>query len=103
MTKSAGEQKLGWFRMSRSKNAIPELDGLRAIAILMVIARHGVNPFWSDTEGLFPVLGWDLGIPLTNGWMGVDLFFVLSGFLITHQILHRYGNGFGRADVSDYV
>ena len=88
--------------MPRSSNAIPALDGLRAIAILMVIARHGVNPFWSETDGLFPVFGWDAGIPLTNGWMGVDLFFVLSGFLVAHQILNRHGNGFSRADVRGY-
>jgi len=89
--------------MPRSPTAIPELDGLRAIAVLLVVVRHGVNPFWSESDGLFPVFGWDLGIPMTNGWIGVDLFFVLSGFLITHQVLKRYGKGFGRPDVGDYV
>jgi peptidoglycan/LPS O-acetylase OafA/YrhL len=46
---------------------IPELDGLRAIAIISVMLFH---------LGLFPI-----------GWMGVPLFFVLSGYLIT-SILH---------------
>lgn len=46
---------------------IPQIDGLRAIAILMVFAAHA------------------FGIPLF--WMGVDLFFVLSGYLITGILL----------------
>ncbi len=47
---------------------IQSLDGLRGIAILSVLLIH---------HGLF-----------NNGWMGVDLFFVLSGFLIT-QLLRK--------------
>jgi peptidoglycan/LPS O-acetylase OafA/YrhL len=46
---------------------IPQIDGLRAIAILMVFAAHA------------------FGAPLS--WMGVDLFFVLSGYLITGILL----------------
>jgi peptidoglycan/LPS O-acetylase OafA/YrhL len=52
----------------------PALDGLRAIAFLMVFLVH-------YTTGIFtmpyftPVFSW--------GWTGVDLFFILSGFLIT--------------------
>jgi len=48
----------------------PALDGLRAIAILSVMALHfGLQVWWA------PAVKW--------GWVGVDLFFVLSGFLIT--------------------
>ncbi len=51
---------------------IPQLDAVRGIAILLVLI-HNTNYFSS------PYLA-----PLsTYGWMGVDLFFVLSGFLIT--------------------
>lgn len=77
---------------SSPRARIAPLDGLRAIAILFVLARHGVRPFWSDTNPLFPVGQWDAGVLLINGWIGVDLFFVLSGFLITSQLC-RYLDG----------
>ena len=46
---------------------IPQLDGLRGIAVLMVFAYHALH------------------VPLL--WAGVDLFFVLSGYLITGILL----------------
>jgi peptidoglycan/LPS O-acetylase OafA/YrhL len=57
---------------------IPSLDGLRAIAVLMVLATH----FWSDLSGFT-----SLNRLAAFGWAGVDLFFVLSGFLITSILL----------------
>lgn len=55
----------------------PELDGIRAIAILAVLLRHA------------PIAGWRRGA-LWGGWIGVDIFFVLSGFLITTLLLQEY-------------
>ncbi len=78
-----------YFTFRRRPRAIAELDGLRALAILLVLARHAVWPLYRDSQPLFPVGSWDLAIPLLNGWIGVDLFFVLSGFLITHHLLRR--------------
>jgi peptidoglycan/LPS O-acetylase OafA/YrhL len=52
---------------------LPQLDGLRGLAILAVIAYHA--------ESSMLVLGWHWFTGF--GWSGVDLFFVLSGFLIT--------------------
>jgi peptidoglycan/LPS O-acetylase OafA/YrhL len=60
--------------MQPVRGRIPELDGLRGIAIAMVMAFHAA---------VYLYVGWR---PLANvfefGWSGVDLFFVLSGFLI---------------------
>ncbi|HWA26415.1 MAG TPA: acyltransferase [Lacunisphaera sp.] len=59
----------------------PYLDGLRGIAILVVLAAHYLYvPF---NPGLHPG-SWFLPIHhlLGAGWVGVDLFFVLSGFLL---------------------
>lgn len=51
---------------------IPELDRLRGLAILLVLFRHSI--------GTVPDFAQKFA---RQGWVGVDLFFVLSGFLIT--------------------
>ena len=55
----------------------PTLDGIRGLAILAVLLTHG-NFLFEKT----PATKWFLA-PMVFGWCGVDLFFVLSGFLIT--------------------
>ncbi|MGA2004828.1 MAG: acyltransferase [Terriglobales bacterium] len=57
---------------------IPELNGLRAIAIILVFIHHTQASIPALTPFLL-YLKYYAGL----GWMGVDLFFVLSGFLIT--------------------
>ena len=62
-----------------SSRRIPELDGLRGLAILLVIVCHYI------ADATHPPLGFvadHLITILDLGWSGVDLFFVLSGFLI---------------------
>lgn len=64
--------------MSLPKKRIPELDGLRGIAILLVIIQHYlVIPGVAPRSALWYAL-----ICFRLSWSGVELFFVLSGFLI---------------------
>lgn len=56
---------------------IPVLDGLRGIAILMVVVFHTTRlRATAPADDLYFMFG-------RSAWIGVDLFFVLSGFLIT--------------------
>lgn len=65
---------------------IPELDGVRALAVWMVIALHltDLSRLPGAASGAIPA--W-LMFVLSHGWFGVDLFFILSGFLITGILL----------------
>ncbi len=64
---------------------LPELDGLRAIAVLLVFLDH---------FGLMGDTGWEriVGNSFASGYIGVDLFFVLSGFLITRILFEAKGS-----------
>jgi peptidoglycan/LPS O-acetylase OafA/YrhL len=57
-------------------NYISSLDGLRSVSVLAVIIYHCIPTY------------------LVGGWVGVDIFFALSGFLITSRLLQEWrGSG----------
>ncbi|MEG7333489.1 acyltransferase family protein [Bacillus sp. 0102A] len=62
------------YHKTQHHRYIPGLDGLRAFAVLSVIAYH-LNFNWAN-----------------GGFIGVDIFFVLSGYLITSILLPVHGN-----------
>jgi peptidoglycan/LPS O-acetylase OafA/YrhL len=64
---------------------MPELDALRGVAVLMVVGYHGL--FWSYTAERATGLARLVLAASQPGWLGVELFFVLSGFLITGILL----------------
>lgn len=63
--------------MINDKGRNVQLDVLRGVAILLVITTHPV--LWRSHTGLAKPLAYAVQL---GGWTGVDLFFVLSGFLI---------------------
>lgn len=68
--------------------ANPWLDCVRALAIVLVLFRHGqreVSNIFGNEPGVLQNIA-------LNGWIGVDLFFVLSGYLISRHLL-RAGIG----------
>lgn len=72
---------------------LPSLDGLRACAILLVLLYH-FTPNANADRGIQSLV-----FKLAEfGWSGVDLFFVLSGFLITRIILRARSAQLGLAE-----
>ena len=68
---------------TETRERAPGLDGVRALAVLTVIGFH---------EGASGLRG---------GFLGVDIFFVLSGFLITDLLIARYDRA-GRLNLADF-
>ncbi len=61
----------------------PDVEGLRAVAVVLVVLYHANLP------------------GLTGGYVGVDVFFVISGFVITGLLL-RERSGAGRTSIVDF-
>ena len=77
--------------MQKHSGHIPVLDGIRGLAILMVMVAHFTTILESFIKSSFPFLGPIFTKFALSGLMGVDLFFVLSGFLITGILLDTKG------------
>jgi peptidoglycan/LPS O-acetylase OafA/YrhL len=69
------------FPQKLLRPVMPELDSLRGIAILLVLFFHGFDFGWGSA--LLPSAARAFVNLTLTGWIGVNLFFVLSGFLIT--------------------
>jgi peptidoglycan/LPS O-acetylase OafA/YrhL len=78
-------KKTPTFEQFRQMTHFPALDGMRAIAVVMVIFEHYGGP----------------KLKSLSGWLGVDIFFVMSGFLITTLLL-REAEKSGKISLRDF-
>ncbi len=83
LSRIGGMFRGGWRELTTpAEKRNPFLDGLRTIAVLLVVNGHSahgiVASFGENAYTRFPLT--------SAGWMGVDLFFVLSGFFIGGQL-----------------
>jgi peptidoglycan/LPS O-acetylase OafA/YrhL len=74
-TRRSSAAALSGVALRNSRHYIPELDGLRAVAVLLVITEHLHTPV----------------LHLARGHFGVVIFFILSGYLITSLALYEEG------------
>ncbi len=84
-----GHKKLGsWARSERNLPAhVPALDGIRGVAVMLVFISH-FHMILSPELTFREVTPWKfINRTLEAGFLGVDIFFVLSGFLITSLLL----------------
>ncbi|ARJ51483.1 acyltransferase family protein [Staphylococcus lutrae] len=73
----------GMKRLQHPPRYLPGLDGLRAISVIAIIIYH-LNAQW-----------------LSGGFLGVDTFFVISGYLITSLLLFEYEN-YHKIDLANF-
>ncbi|HEY8334277.1 acyltransferase [Achromobacter sp.] len=66
------------------------IDGLRGLSIFVVIFLHFCYIFSPAAFAFLP--GWAVALIATNGYYGVTVFFVISGFLITSHAIQHYGS-----------
>ncbi len=74
-----------------SKTIIPEMDGFRAIAVIQVVVFHAGFYVWKPLTALISI-----------GFLGVQLFFILSAFLLSLQFFQKGTKGFKPAVIGQY-
>src|SRR3954451_19135042 len=77
-----------------SNKRIPSLDGLRAVSICLVLLSHSYDQLHeTPSTPVWRIVG--------NGQLGVSIFFVISGYLITSLLLREL-DAHGRIDLRDF-
>ncbi len=92
--KVTGELPASSAEKHAAKSRIPSLDGLRAIAILLVLFGHIAH-----TRGYPEAFQNAFYVPIAG--LGVKVFFVISGYIITHLLLGEYARN-GRISLRSF-
>ncbi|HEV8429618.1 MAG TPA: acyltransferase [Pyrinomonadaceae bacterium] len=77
----------------RSVSYRSSLDGVRGIAVLSVVMGHAQGLIFAHSIG---------PLDFSGGFIGVDIFFVLSGFLITSLLLNEYQTSSGNISLKNF-
>ena len=86
------KSRINLSRITTSGNFIPEIDGLRFIAIISVVLFH-LYGFISEKDSSVYSMDYNFDFIanfLKNGNFGVELFFVLSGFILGLPFAKHY-------------
>ncbi|HEX5069421.1 MAG TPA: acyltransferase [Vicinamibacterales bacterium] len=93
-------------RVTSSGKFITEIDGLRFIAIFGVVAFHAHNAFFPANppvphvgDGVKPVVSY----VLHSGWFGVQLFFIISGFILALPFAQHHLSGAPAVSLGRYL
>ncbi len=70
-------------RVTSSGRFVPEIDGLRFVAIISVLLFHAHGHFLPKTPDFSSPLWAALSTLILQGWFGVQLFFIISGFILS--------------------
>lgn len=84
---------------------MPEIDGLRFVAIMAVLLYHAHILFFANAipQGINFPISWDwLNFAIGQGWFGVQIFFVISGFVLALPFAGQYLEGRKSVNLKTY-
>jgi peptidoglycan/LPS O-acetylase OafA/YrhL len=91
-------------RVTRDGRWIPEIDGLRFVAIMSVLLYHMFGELQNRSGRIIPVEPRYSGLfwPIGNGNCGVSLFFIISGFVLALPFARHFLKGAGTVSLRKY-
>ena len=91
-------------RITSGSSWIPEIDGLRFIAITLVVLFHLIAEITSKSGVPLISLSWYSGLIafFSRGGIGVPIFFVISGFILARPFARHYLLGHTRPSLRSY-
>ena len=92
-------------RQPSSGRYMPEVDGLRFVAIMAVVLYHAHTFFFENpipkSISWQPSFEW-LNFAIGHGWFGVQVFFVISGFVLALPFVKHHSRGARAVDLKNY-